>query len=139
MKNYLVNTQFGALIAHIEDEALTRLAFANPNENASHLPSLTWDALVKLPRKAHFQTKFQERLFQVVQAIPRGETRTYGQLADQLHSSPRAVASAISKNPLAILIPCHRVVKSDGTLGGYFGTRPDMLNIKAELLRLEQN
>ncbi len=67
-------------------------------------------------------TAFQHRVWQLLQQIPAGETRRYGELAAELGSSARAVARACRANPLAILIPCHRVVAASG-LGGYMGQR----------------
>ncbi len=66
-------------------------------------------------------TAFQMRVWRELQKIPRGETRTYSQVTEALGapSSVRAVASAIGANPLAILVPCHRVIGKDGTLTGY--------------------
>ena len=70
-------------------------------------------------RPAH-GTPFQHRVWQLLQQIPEGEVRRYGELAAQLGSSARAVAGACRANPLPILIPCHRVVAADG-IGGYMG------------------
>ena len=53
--------------------------------------------------------------------IPYGETLSYGELAKRLGSSPRAVGSAVGRNPISLLIPCHRVLGSDGSLTGYAG------------------
>ena len=66
-------------------------------------------------------TDFQKRVWQYLLTIPYGETRTYGDLAKDLVSSPRAVGGAVGRNPISILIPCHRVVGSDGSLTGYAG------------------
>lgn len=63
-------------------------------------------------------TDFQRRVWRAIAAIPRGETRTYGELASSLRSSPRAVGQACGANPLPIVVPCHRVVASGG-LGGF--------------------
>ncbi|GAB4290460.1 MAG: methylated-DNA--[protein]-cysteine S-methyltransferase [Thiohalomonadaceae bacterium] len=65
-------------------------------------------------------TPFQQRVWQVLQAIPPGQPCSYGALAVQLGSSARAVAAACRANPLPLLIPCHRVVAAHGT-GGYMG------------------
>ena len=78
-------------------------------------------------------TDFQERVRQYLLTIPYGETRTYGDLAKALDSSPRAVGGAVGRNPISILIPCHRVVGSDGSLTGYAGG----LEAKRFLLALE--
>lgn len=80
-------------------------------------------------------TAFQHRVWEELRRIPHGETRSYGQLAAALGNSKasRAVGGANGANHVAVLIPCHRVIAADGTLGGYaYG-----LAIKAELLRRE--
>jgi AraC family transcriptional regulator of adaptative response/methylated-DNA-[protein]-cysteine methyltransferase len=66
-------------------------------------------------------TAFQQRVWKALQAIPRGETRSYGELARELGkpTASRAVAAACANNPVAIAIPCHRLVGSDGSLTGY--------------------
>jgi AraC family transcriptional regulator of adaptative response/methylated-DNA-[protein]-cysteine methyltransferase len=66
-------------------------------------------------------TAFQQRVWRELQAIPRGETRTYTQVAQALGSprSVRAVAGACAANPVALVVPCHRVVGKDGSLTGY--------------------
>jgi methylated-DNA-[protein]-cysteine S-methyltransferase len=68
--------------------------------------------------------------------IPYGETRSYGEIAKSLHKpgAARAVGMANHNNPLAIVVPCHRVVASDGALTGYAGG----LHLKQRLLSLEQ-
>jgi len=67
--------------------------------------------------------------------IPAGRTTTYGDLANKLQSSPRAIGQACKKNPLAIFIPCHRVVGKNNC-GGYMG-REDALPYKLALLQHE--
>jgi len=66
-------------------------------------------------------TEFQVKVWSELKKIPYGEVRTYKQIAESIGSpkSSRAVANACGKNPHAPLIPCHRVVRSDGGLGGY--------------------
>ena len=73
-----------------------------------------------LPLAPH-GTPFQRKVWALLRAIPKGSTRTYGELATDLGMSngARAVGSANGANPIAVLIPCHRVIASDGTLGGY--------------------
>jgi AraC family transcriptional regulator of adaptative response/methylated-DNA-[protein]-cysteine methyltransferase len=80
-------------------------------------------------------TAFQQRVWEELRRIPQGETRSYGELAAALGhpKASRAVGGANGANHVAVLIPCHRVIASDGTLGGYaYG-----LAIKAELLKRE--
>ena len=64
-------------------------------------------------------TAFQHRVWEAIAGIPAGESRTYGELAKKLVSAPRAVGQACGSNPLALIIPCHRVVGSGGALGGF--------------------
>jgi len=71
-----------------------------------------------LPTVAEAKTPFQARLRTGLLNIPFGETRTYGELAEQLHSGARAVGQALGANPLPILVPCHRIVAVNG-LGGF--------------------
>lgn len=64
-------------------------------------------------------TPFQKKVWKALLEIPYGESRTYQQIAEVVGSAPRAVGGAIGANPLAILVPCHRVVASDGSLSGF--------------------
>lgn len=82
-------------------------------------------------------TKFQKSVWTELTKIPIGETRTYGQIAENLNSSARAVGNACRRNPIQIIIPCHRVVSAKG-LGGYAGeTGGEQLAIKKWLLSHE--
>lgn len=80
-------------------------------------------------------TSFQQACWQALREIPYGATCTYGELARKVGrpAAFRAVGQANHRNPVAIIVPCHRVVGSDGTLTGYGGG----LEIKEKLLRLE--
>ena len=68
-------------------------------------------------------TEFQIKVWEELSKIPLGETRTYKEVAEAIGhpKSSRAVANACAKNPYPIKIPCHRVIRSDGGLGGYSG------------------
>ncbi|BCX87823.1 methylated-DNA-[protein]-cysteine S-methyltransferase [Methylomarinovum tepidoasis] len=82
-------------------------------------------------------TPFQHRVWGALLGIPAGQVRTYGTLAAQLQTSPRAVAAACRANPCPVAVPCHRVVAATG-LGGYCGaTRGPRLEIKKWLLAHE--
>jgi methylated-DNA-[protein]-cysteine S-methyltransferase len=80
-------------------------------------------------------TDFQKKVWKAMQKIPFGQTRSYGWLAKQVggKNKARAVGGACGSNPLPILIPCHRVIREDGGLGGYGGG----LNLKRKLLKIE--
>lgn len=77
---------------------------------------------------------FQQEFYAALCAIPYGDTRTYGDLAKQLGVSAQAIGQACGANPIAILIPCHRVLAADG-LGGYSGAGG--IEAKVALLKLE--
>ena len=80
-------------------------------------------------------TEFQLRVWNCIQSIPYGETRSYGEVAKALgqDTAARAIGNALSKNPLPIVLPCHRVISTNGELTGY----ADGLERKAGLLALE--
>ena len=84
-------------------------------------------------------TEFQQAVWEALRDIPYGQTRTYGQLAAAVgkslarSTSARAIGTALGKNPILIVVPCHRVVGADGTLTGYAGG----LERKRALLALE--
>ena len=68
-------------------------------------------------------TKFQIQVWEEIKKIPKGSVKTYKEIACIIGkpNSSRAVANACGKNPFIVLIPCHRVIRSDGSLGGYSG------------------
>ena len=82
-------------------------------------------------------TTLQIKVWKYLKTIPKGQTRTYKQVAIAIKKPKaiRAVANAVGKNPYPILIPCHRVIRSDGKLGGYSG--PGGLKLKKKLLNKE--
>jgi len=89
-----------------------------------------------VPLDSAHGTPFQRRVWKhLMTSIPWGETRSYGEVAASVGNAraARAVGTANKRNPIPILIPCHRVIKADGSLGGY-NPGPD---IKKRLLRLE--
>jgi AraC family transcriptional regulator of adaptative response/methylated-DNA-[protein]-cysteine methyltransferase len=94
-----------AMSAHLE-------AVRGALQAGGAVPSLALDAR---------GTAFQRRVWEALRSIPRGQTRTYSQIAELIGQpgAARAVARACSSNPLALLVPCHRVVRADGGLGGY--------------------
>ena len=80
-------------------------------------------------------TDFQKRVWKMMSEIPYGETATYGGIAMALGSGPRAVGTACGRNPIPIIVPCHRVLGSGGTEGGFSGGQG--LPTKRKLLALE--
>ena len=82
-------------------------------------------------------TKFQLKVWKYLKNIPKGQVITYLDVAKGINhpKAVRAVANAIGKNPYAPKIPCHRVIRSDGSVGGYSG--PGGVKTKKKLLKLE--
>ncbi len=144
----------GELTLVATEDAITALVMAGQKHEETHIPAdareqettlihsvCEWlDAYFageqpdasKLPL-APEGTAFQKRVWQELLAIPYGEASTYGVLAKKLNSSARAVGGAVGRNPISILIPCHRVLGSDGSLTGYDGG----IERKKQLLKLE--
>ena len=88
-------------------------------------------------RKKLIGTDFQLKVWNAISKIPKGKVKTYKELARSIRKpkASRAVANACGKNPFPIKIPCHRVIRSDGRLGGYSGKGG--IKTKRKLLRNE--
>jgi methylated-DNA-[protein]-cysteine S-methyltransferase len=134
----------GQLTIDEEDDAIVAIRWADaPAGNGS--PLLT-EAARQLDayfssKLTHFDlplapagSRFESRVWSAMQLIPFGETRSYGDLASAVGSAPRAVGGACGRNPIPIVIPCHRVLARGG-LGGYSGAGG--LATKQRLLALE--
>lgn len=89
-------------------------------------------------KKMKAYTPFQQAVWRACMSIPAGETRSYKWIAEKIGKTGavRAVGSALGKNPFAPVVPCHRVIKSDGTLGGF--SAPGGLKAKLALLKAEK-
>ncbi len=87
-----------------------------------------------VPLASERLTPFNRRVLEVTRLIPVGYVTSYGALAEAAGGGPRAVGGAMAANPFAPIVPCHRVVRSDFTLGGYGGG----LDLKAEMLAREK-
>jgi len=92
---------------------------------------------VDLPVDLSHLTPFQRRVLEEARRVPRGQVRTYAHIANSIGNpkAVRAVGQALRRNPIPIVVPCHRIVASDGTLGGYGGKLRDQR--KLSLLKLE--
>lgn len=118
---------FGDSAATLEDELRQRFAAAELLRDDAGLGA--WLAVVlahvEEPRRAaHLPldlrgSVFQQQVWHALQRIPLGQTRRYADLASELGSHPRAIARACASNPLGLLVPCHRVIASNGGLSGY--------------------
>jgi len=141
---------FGALGVQLAGEALAGLTFMPPEtalrpcgsaaiRKVSHEleayyadPGHEWKLTL-----APAGSVFRQHVWQILMTIPAGETRTYGEVAALLSSSPRAVGQAVGDNPIPIVIPCHRVLAAHG-LGGFMHGREGFpIKVKTWLLRHE--
>lgn len=147
-------TPLGPLLVAADESGLRQILFAKGKEPAT--PDLTWSKDERLLRepirqlRAYFAgdletfdlplspqgTPFQQRVWKELCKIPYSETISYGQLASRIGNpkASRAVGLANGSNPIPIIIPCHRVIGSNGKLTGYGGGLP----IKEKLLALER-
>jgi methylated-DNA-[protein]-cysteine S-methyltransferase len=138
---FVLNGQ--ALAEQISIELLTEKHAPKPAENktvqkiASQIEAYFSNPKhdFKLPVQQH-GTAFQQRVWQAISAIPRGQVLTYGDVAAQIGSGPRAVANACGANNLPLIVPCHRVVAQNG-IGGFMQGNPDGLKVKRWLLKHE--
>lgn len=136
------------MIIAADDEAIVALDFSEEELSSSFETDLLLQAKIQLdeyyrgerktfslPLKAN-GTVFQERVWQALLTIPYAETRSYGEIAAQIGNpkASRAVGMANNRNPISIIIPCHRVIGSDGKLVGYGGG----MHRKVWLLDLEK-
>lgn len=152
VRGMILPTGVGKLWLEADERALVRVCFL---EAQAKLPEVLVgeNALLRQARRqlleyfagdrcvfdlplAFCGTPFQQRVWWALCTIPYGETRTYGQIAEQVgcRGGARAVGMANHRNPVGIVVPCHRVIGADGGLVGYAGG----LGPKAFLLQLEQ-
>ena len=82
-------------------------------------------------------SSLQKRIWKELKKIPYGKTKSYGEIAKKLNTSPRYVGNVCGKNDHLLIIPCHRVVRSDGSLGGFSGLGG--INLKKKLILMENN
>ena len=82
-------------------------------------------------------TNLQKKIWAELQKIPYGNTKTYGEIAKIIKTSPRYIGNVCAQNKYLLLVPCHRVIRFDGSLGGFSGLGG--LNLKNKLLKMEKN
>lgn len=141
----LVGSDRGLAAVLWEDDDPSRVRLADLQEDAEHPVLLRAQQQLEeyfVGKRRKFTVKldpagtdFQNRVWNALRTIPFGETRSYGQIAEQIgsHKAVRAVGAANGANPLSIIVPCHRVIGADGKLTGFAGG----LAVKARLLALE--
>jgi methylated-DNA-[protein]-cysteine S-methyltransferase len=146
-----LRTPFAVLGVRTHGHAVTRVTYL-PRDERAQAPADDVAAQVARELEAYLAdpdfrftvplaptgTPFQRRVWQAIEAIPRGQSRTYGEIARMVRSAPRAIGQACGANRIALIIPCHRVVGAFGKLGGFMNADDgDPLAIKRWLLRHE--
>lgn len=141
---------FGGIGLHLHNNKLSSVNFIYQRVSSEYFVSSEAESIAK-QIQAYFNnpkfsfdcelqisgTRFQEKVWKQLQKIPSGQVLTYGELAEKLGSSPRAIGNACRKNPVPLVIPCHRVVAKNG-LGGFAGqTRGQTIQVKQWLLDFE--
>ncbi len=146
-----VKMPFAVLGIDTNGMALTRLVFLSPAERTQDPTDLVAERAVRELERylsdpgvrftvplAPVGTAFRQRVWNALRGIPRGEARTYGEIARAIASAPRAVGQACGDNPIAVIIPCHRVVGAKGNVGGFMHAEGgDPIAIKRWLLTHE--
>lgn len=149
----IIPAPFGAMGIRVEAQQLRELVYLPPSF-AERAPADALSSEVARQVQAYFLdpdfvfdlpllpcgTAFQRRVWQAIASVPRGEVRTYGQIAKAVQSAPRAVGQACGANWVPLVIPCHRVTASGG-LGGFAHHADNEgfhLNVKRWLLKHEQ-
>ena len=94
--------------------------------------NIKWDLPIKLTG-----SPIQKKIWQELKKIPYGKTKSYGEIAKKINTSPRYIGNICSKNSHLLAIPCHRVIRSDGSLGGFSGKGG--VKLKDKLLKMEKN
>ncbi|MFN2349401.1 MAG: methylated-DNA--[protein]-cysteine S-methyltransferase [Thioalkalivibrio sp.] len=146
----VISSPVGRLGIRCRDGALTALTYLSDTEPLrapTGLAAEVADQLDQYFSEPDFRfelplgldgTTFQRRVWSALADIPRGELRSYGELARELQTGPRAVGGACARNPIIIVVPCHRVVPVTGGLGGYGGSGSGAgVDVKAWLVRHE--
>lgn len=144
----IYESPFGPIRMDYEGEVLVRLRTVEPTVQTGERTELTDRAMAQLREyfsgqrkqfELHYElrgTEFQKKVWAALEAIPYGQTRSYREIAQAVGNpkAVRAVGAANGKNPMWIVVPCHRVIGADGGLTGYAGG----VELKRALLELEQ-
>ncbi|SCI14441.1 Methylated-DNA--protein-cysteine methyltransferase%2C constitutive [uncultured Clostridium sp.] len=147
------DTVIGRIIIREENSQITNLDFYKVDDNFELKETYTLKEASKQLNE-YFQgkrkdfdldlsikgSKFQVNVWNNLKTIKYGHKLTYKELAIKVgnKNASRAVGNANAKNPIPIFIPCHRVIKSDGSIGGYLGSSKEGIRIKEYLIRLEK-
>ena len=127
--NLITSIKFGKKKNKGKNQVLTKLK--------KQILEFTKGKRTKFSVKLHLEGSIlQKKIWKQLSKIGYGNTKTYGEIAKVLHTSPRYVGNVCGQNNHLLVIPCHRVIRTDGTLGGFSGLGG--IKLKQKLLKLEQ-
>ena len=128
VKNSIVSISFGK----IKEKGLSKQLVKLKNQINNYFLGKSYKWNFKLSING---TTLQKKIWNEIRKIPYGKTQSYGQIAKKIKTSPRYVGNVCSQNIHLLIIPCHRVIRSDGSLGGYSGYGG--INLKKKIIKME--
>ena len=141
------NTKFGWITVIVEDKKILEIKFKKMKKQLSNTYLLKFESILnkfflKKTYAINFPyriegSKVQKMVWKEIKNIQYGKTKTYGEIAKKLKLSPRHVGKICGQNKLLLIIPCHRVIRSDGQLGGF--SAKGGISLKKKLLNFEKN
>ena len=146
IKTKSIRTKFGWLTAYENNGKIFKIKFGKVRKqsNSKVLKKFRYNLLkffskktikIKVPYKIKGNS-IQKKIWNELKKIKPGKTKSYGEIADKFKISPRYVGKICGQNKLLLSIPCHRVIRSDGSLGGF--TSKGGINLKRKLLKFEK-
>ena len=146
MKSITIKTKIGWVTAFEENNKIFKIKFSKSNKhsNTKVLKSFKKNLLKYFQKKTNYikanyklvGNNTQKKIWNEMKKIKKGHTKSYGDLAKKFNLSPRYIGKICGQNKLPLIIPCHRVIKSDGSLGGFSGNGG--IKLKEKILKFER-
>ena len=147
MKRIAIKTKIGWVTAFEENNKIFQIKFGKTKKQSSTkvLKNFKKNLLKYFKKKTNFiitnyelvGNSTQKKIWNEMKKIKKGKTKSYGELAKKFNLSPRHVGKICGQNKLPLIIPCHRVIRSDGSLGGFSATGG--IKLKKKILQFEKN
>ena len=147
IKQISIKTKFGWISAFEQNNKIYRVKFGkcknrSTSANLKKFKSSLNNFLIKKNKSLKFNilivgNSIQKKVWNELKKIKFGKTKSYGEIAKKFNFSPRYVGKVCGQNKLLLLVPCHRVIRSDGSLGGFSSVGG--INLKKKILYLEKN
>ena len=146
MKSTSFKTKIGWVTAYEQNNKIFKIKFSKSNKrsNTKVLKSFKKNLLKYFQKKTNYikanyklvGNNTQKKIWNEMKKIKKGHTKSYGDLAKKFNLSPRYIGKICGQNKLPLIIPCHRVIKSDGSLGGFSGSGG--IKLKEKILKFER-